>query len=82
MQNANESFNGILWSKIPKSQFVGNNVIELGAHSALIHYIDGMKGILAVLDYFGSKGMLTERLLFVFGQFPHKLNDKKEQRAV
>ncbi|GFW11565.1 uncharacterized protein TNCV_3810841 [Trichonephila clavipes] len=48
-QNANESFNGILWKFIPKDIFVELQTLRLGAHMALIHFKKGFRGLLDAL---------------------------------
>ncbi|GFT62694.1 uncharacterized protein TNCV_3096281 [Trichonephila clavipes] len=50
-QNANESFNGVLWSIIPKETFVELLTLKFGAFLAVLQFNDGSKGILSVLEY-------------------------------
>ncbi|GFT41462.1 uncharacterized protein TNCV_3942251 [Trichonephila clavipes] len=50
-QNANESFNGVLWSIIPKETFVELLTLQFGAFLAVLQFNDGSKGILSVLEY-------------------------------
>lgn len=54
-QNANESFNQILWNKCPKTVFVGRTVLELGISSAIIAFNEGAKGLGKVLENLGIK---------------------------
>ncbi|GFS72583.1 uncharacterized protein TNCV_4135861 [Trichonephila clavipes] len=49
-QNANESFNGILWKFIPKYIFVELQTLKLGAHMAVIQFNKGFRGLLDVLN--------------------------------
>ncbi|GFU86786.1 uncharacterized protein TNCV_477731 [Trichonephila clavipes] len=49
-QNANESFNGILWKFIPKDIFVELQTLKLGAHMAVIQFNKGFRGLLDVLN--------------------------------
>ncbi|GFU59635.1 uncharacterized protein TNCV_3186061 [Trichonephila clavipes] len=49
-QNANESFNGILWKFIPKDIFVELQTLRLGAHMAVIQFNKGFQGFLDVLN--------------------------------
>ncbi|GFU72238.1 uncharacterized protein TNCV_625881 [Trichonephila clavipes] len=49
-QNANESFNGILWKFIPKDIFVELQTLRLGAHVALIQFNKGFRGLLDALN--------------------------------
>ena len=60
-QNSNEAINGVIWSRVPKSTFVSKGTIEMGAHSAVIDYNGGAKGVLKVLEYFGLHGYVTRR---------------------
>ena len=39
-QNANEALNGLMWSRLPKTVFVGRETIEMGVNSAIIHFND------------------------------------------
>lgn len=63
-QNANESFNGIIWQRVPKDVFVCLKVLKLGAYDAVIQFNEGFKGSLTVLSqlhvekpgYFTLKG--------------------------
>ncbi|GFW20378.1 uncharacterized protein TNCV_3458151 [Trichonephila clavipes] len=50
-KNANESFNGVLWSIIPKETFVELLTLQFGAFLAALQFNDGSKGILSVLEY-------------------------------
>lgn len=59
-QNSNEALNGIIWSRVPKTTFVSRETIEMGTYSAVIHFNDGFKGILQVLNHFKLKGHVTE----------------------
>lgn len=52
-QNVNESFNNVLWSRIPKNTFVGRSTLEVGAKDALITFNDGNIGRLRVLKCLG-----------------------------
>ena len=58
--NANEALNGLICSRLPKTLFVGRESIEMGVNSAIIHFNDGRKGILKVLEHFGSKGQILK----------------------
>lgn len=52
-QNANESFNGVLWQMIPKQTFVEFKTFQLGAYIALLQFNQGAKGILSVIENLG-----------------------------
>ena len=49
----NEALNQIIWTKIPKSVFVGKPLLEMGVHSAIIEYNDGATGVGKVLKLLG-----------------------------
>lgn len=40
-QNANESFNNVIWSRIPKRVFVTLTTLRFGVHDAVATYNDG-----------------------------------------
>ena len=71
-QNANEALNAIIWSRVPKSTFVGRETIEMGTYSAVIHFNNGRNGILGILEYFGLTGI-------VLHQIPKKLDISREK---
>ena len=48
-QNANESFNGMIWNRVPKSTHVGLNILNLGVFDAITHFNYGSKATLDVL---------------------------------
>ena len=52
-QNNNESLNNMLWMKCPKAIFVGKDVLEMAACSAILAFNDGAKGILNVFAKLG-----------------------------
>ena len=54
-QNANESFNNIVWLKCPKTVFVNRQNIELGVNSAILQFNDGTHGIVNVLEQFSIR---------------------------
>ena len=54
-QNANESFNNIVWLKCPKTVFVNRQNIELGINSAILQFNDGAHGIINVLEQFSIR---------------------------
>lgn len=49
-QNANESFNGVVWSKCSKRVFVGPLVVGICLHDAVLTYNDGCCSRLAVIE--------------------------------
>ncbi|GFX12696.1 uncharacterized protein TNCV_3158171 [Trichonephila clavipes] len=61
-QNANESFNGILWKFIPKDIFVELQTLILGSHMAVIPFKKGFGRLLDVLNQAQVQvGVNTER---------------------
>lgn len=54
-QNVNESFNNIIWSRIPKNTFVGIDILELGVYDSVVTWNDGNIGRMKVFGEFGLK---------------------------
>ena len=54
-QNSNESFHQIIWTKCPKSVYVGRTVINLGVCSAVLAFNEGSEGIEMVFNKLGLK---------------------------
>jgi len=52
-QNANESFHGMIWNRIPKTCHVGRNVFELGVYDAVSHFNIGSKAALEIFKEVG-----------------------------
>lgn len=69
-QNVNESFNNVLWTRVPKNVFVGRKTLEIGAYDALITFSDGNIGRLEVLKQLGftDYGVNTLKALKQAGQ--------------
>ena len=59
-RNANEALSGLKWSRLTKTVFVSRETIVMGVNSAIIHFNDGSKGILKVLEHFGLKGQISK----------------------
>ena len=53
-QNQNESFNGMIWTHIPKTVFVGTSAFQLGVYDAVAHFNIGAK---ATIEIFKALGM-------------------------
>ena len=49
-QNANESFNGMIWNRIPKPNHVGLNILSLGVYDAISHFNNGRKATLDLME--------------------------------
>lgn len=52
-QNANESFNGVLWKRVPKNNFVGLDTFRCGAWDAVVQFNEGFHGLLRVFKVLG-----------------------------
>ena len=63
-QNANESFNGMIWNRIPKATHIGINNISLGVYDAIAHFNYGMKATLNVFKMLNIEpGIYTLQIL-------------------
>ncbi|GBM15134.1 hypothetical protein AVEN_242174-1 [Araneus ventricosus] len=51
--NANESFNNVLWTILPKNTFVELQTLSLGSSIAVLLFNDGFSGIIGVLNELG-----------------------------
>lgn len=49
-QHVNESFNNIIWSRVPKTSFVGLKNLEFRVREAVVSFNDGNVGWLRVLE--------------------------------
>lgn len=56
-QNSNESFNNVVWSRVPKNNFVGKKMLEVGVWDAVCTFNDGCASRLHVLKKLGVKDM-------------------------
>jgi hypothetical protein len=64
-QNCNESFNNVIWTRLPKTVFVGRNTLEFGAYDAALCFNKGNIGKIEVLQLMGIEpGRNTVRGLF------------------
>jgi hypothetical protein len=52
-QNQNKSLNGMIWNRLPKSIFVGGNVLQLGMHDAVAHFNMGSRASVDILSKMG-----------------------------
>ena len=63
-QNANESFNGVLWRMCPKDIFASAAVVELSASLAIARFNHGSHTLSSVLEEMGcEKGAFTQSAL-------------------
>ena len=49
-QNANESFNGKIWNRIPKTKFVSLTVLKFGVYDAVGNFNIGMKSSILIYE--------------------------------
>ena len=52
-QNQNESFNRMIWDRIPKTTFVGKEVFELGVYDAVSNFNMGTEAVKLILGKLG-----------------------------
>ena len=52
-QNQNESLNSMIWNRLPKSIFVGGNVLQLGVYDAVAHFNMGSRAADEILKQDG-----------------------------
>ncbi|GBM70966.1 hypothetical protein AVEN_112013-1 [Araneus ventricosus] len=52
-QNANESFNNVLWTILPKNTYVELQTLGLGSSITVLLFNDGFSGIIGVLNELG-----------------------------
>ena len=75
-QNANESFNGMIWNRIPKATHVGINNLSLGVYDAIAYFNYVMK---ATLDVF--KMLNIEPGIYTI-QICDNLNKERKRNAL
>lgn len=52
-QNPNESFNNIIWTRIPKNVFVGLKTLKCGVYDSVLSFNDGHHGRICVFEKLG-----------------------------
>jgi hypothetical protein len=52
-QNANESFNSVVWTRVPKTVFVSKTTFDFGVHDAIISFNNGNIGRCRVVKQLG-----------------------------
>lgn len=52
-QNPNESFNNVIWKRVPKTEFVGIETLKLGVNDAVLSFNDGNIAKSSVLKNLG-----------------------------
>ena len=40
-QNTNKNFNGMIWNRVPKANYVGIDIISLSVYDDIAHFKDG-----------------------------------------
>lgn len=50
-QNVNECFNGVVWSRLPKTVFIGLETFKLGVYDSVITFNEGNLGRIKVLQH-------------------------------
>ena len=48
-QNANECFNGMIWERLPKKQYVGLEKLKLGVSDAIANFNYGKKASIDIM---------------------------------
>ncbi|XP_018359467.1 PREDICTED: uncharacterized protein LOC108758816 [Trachymyrmex cornetzi] len=55
-QNANESFNSVVWSIAPKSISSGKDIVDIATNIAVVTFNDGLRSIMYIMDVLGIVG--------------------------
>lgn len=71
-QNQNESLNGMIWNRLPKSVFVGADVLNFGAYDAVAHFNIGSKAAINIFEDLGLEP----------GEFFENGTNKADQKRV
>ena len=62
-QNSNESYNGMIWNRVPKAHHVGLQTLKLGVYDTIAHFNMGAKASLDILkDMNVTPGVYTTKL--------------------
>ena len=54
-QNQNESFNNLIWERVPKANFVGFNALETAVYDAVAQFNCGRKSVIDIYEKLGIK---------------------------
>ena len=54
-QNANESFNGTIWNRVPKQTYVGLRQLEIGVYDAIANFNIGRKASVLIYEKLGIR---------------------------
>ena len=62
-QNQNESLNSMIWNRLPKSIFVGADVLDFGAYDAVAHFNIGSKAATKIFNEtcFGARTIFSDK---------------------
>ena len=61
-QNQNESFNRMIWDRVPKSRYVGKDTFDLGVHDAVANFNMGAAASIEILKVLNiTPGIFTEK---------------------
>ena len=52
-QNLNESFNRMIWDRVPKATYIGKDLLDIGIYDAVIHFNNGAIAYQKVLQAMG-----------------------------
>lgn len=81
-QNANEALDKVIWTKCPKTTFVELSTLEMGVHSAVIQYNDGLSAVKDLLDQFSIPfGTVTRKISNVDDQISIKNSNRKSSEV-
>ena len=65
-QNSNESLNGLIWARCPKTIFVSRSVLEMSVSSAILIFNSGKRGLFDVFTNCGLEiGSYTETFCYL-----------------
>ena len=88
-QNANESLNGTVWKRLPKTTYVGFKQFEFGLYDAVAIFNEGRQGTIDILEKLGMEvGVFTMKGCSVINtrrisEAEFKMSEKlKKQRKV
>ena len=45
-----QALNSLIWKRVPKDVFVGRETVEMGVSSAVLHFNDGVNGMVHVFN--------------------------------
>ena len=89
-QNQNECFNGTVWNRLPKTQYVGLDQFEFGVYDAVAYFNIGAKAVLQIYERLGmDPGIFTvdgcsrsNRFRLKNAGYKNLLKTKKQRKMV